>query len=119
MRNHVSIAAFACGALAIVAGCSVGPDYQRHAALKSEAVPQAFNVPTDTNNVGEWKTAEPSANLPRGTWWDIFGDTELSRLETQAASGNQSLAAAAARLEESRADLGVAKADFYPQFSAD
>ena len=119
MRNRLFIRAFACGALAIIAGCSVGPDYRRPAALKSEPVPSAFTVPTDTNNVGEWKTAEPSANLPRGAWWEVFGDAELSRLETIAATGNQSLAAAAARLEQSRADLGVARSDYYPQFSAD
>jgi outer membrane protein, multidrug efflux system len=119
MRAHFSITALACIALAIIAGCSVGPDYRRPAALKTEPVPEAFTVPTGTNNFGEWKTAEPSANLPRGAWWEIFGDTELSRLETLAASGNQSLAAAAARLEQSRADLGIAKSDFYPQFSAE
>jgi len=119
MRNRFFITAFACGALSIIAGCSVGPDYRRPAALKSEPMPSAFTVPTDTNNVGEWKTAEPSANVPRGAWWEIFGDGELSRLETVAATGNQSLAAAAARLEQSRADLGVARSDYYPQFSAD
>src|SRR6185312_9309784 len=108
-----------CAVFALIAGCSVGPDYHRPAALKSEPVPQAFTVPTDTNNYGEWKTAEPSANLPRGAWWEVFGDTELSRLETLAGSGNQNLAAAAARLEQSRADLGIARSDFYPQFSAD
>ncbi len=57
--------------------------------------------------------------MPRGAWWQIFGDTELDRLETVAASGNQNLAAAAARLEESRAQLGISKADFYPQISSD
>ncbi len=119
MSSRFSIMALACGALALIAGCSVGPDYRRPAALKSEAVPEAFSVQTGTNNFGEWKTAEPAANLPRGAWWEIFGDPELSKLETVAASGNQGLAAAAARLEQSRADLGVARSDFYPQFSAD
>ena len=109
----------ACAVLAIIAGCSVGPDYRRPTALKSEPVSGAFTVPAGTNNFGEWKTAEPSAHLPRGAWWEIFGDTDLSRLETLAAKQNQNLAAAAARLEQSRADLGIARADFYPQFSAD
>jgi len=105
--------------VAVLAGCSVGPDYRGASALKSEGLPAAFTVPTDTNNLGEWKTAEPSANLPRGAWWEVFGDAELARLESTAAAENQNLAAAAARLEQSRADLGVARSDFYPQFSAD
>jgi multidrug efflux system outer membrane protein len=109
----------ASAALTIIAGCSVGPDYRRPNALKSEPVPQTFSVPSDTNNYGEWKTAEPSANQPRGTWWEVFGDIGLSRLETFAGAGNQNLAAAAARLEQSRADLGIARSDYYPQFSAD
>jgi multidrug efflux system outer membrane protein len=87
--------------------------------LKSEPVPLAFTEPEGTNNFGEWKTAEPAADFPRGTWWEIFNDAELSRLETQASSGNQSLAAAAARLEESRAELGIARSDFYPQVAAE
>jgi len=108
----------ACVALAVIAGCSVGPDYKRPAALKAEPVPDAFSAPGSTNNLGEWKTAEPSAHLPRGAWWQIFDNAELNRLETLAAAGNQDLAAAAARLEQSRADLGIARADFYPQISA-
>jgi outer membrane protein, multidrug efflux system len=105
-------------ALGVIAGCSVGPDYKRPAALKSEPLPAAFSVPSTTNNVGEWKTAEPAADLPRGTWWQIFDQPELNRLETVASAENQDLAAAAARLERSRAELGIARSDFYPQLSA-
>jgi multidrug efflux system outer membrane protein len=107
-----------CVALGLIAGCSVGPDYHRPTALKSGTIPEVFNVPTSTNNVGEWKTAEPSAALPRGTWWQIFNESELNRLENQAATENQDLAAAVARLEESRAEIGIARADFYPQLAA-
>src|SRR5260370_57903 len=104
-----------CGALAIIAGCSVGPDYKRPAALKTEPVPDAYTAPATTNNLSDWKVAEPSAHLPRGAWWQIFDNSELNRLEMLAAAENQGLAAAVARLQESRADLGIARADFYPQ----
>src|ERR1700743_3409347 len=104
--------------LVVIAGCSVGPDYHQPAALKSEPVSGAFTVPAGTNNqTAEWKIAQPQAHLPRGAWWEIFNDSELNRLEATAATENQSLAAAIARLEESWADLGIAKADFFPQFS--
>ena len=103
--------------LVVIAGCSVGPDYHRPAALKSEPVSGAFTVPSpDTNNsTVEWKAAEPQAHLPRGAWWEIFNEPELNHLESMAATENQSLAAAMARLEESRAELGIARADFFPQ----
>ena len=105
-------------ALAVIAGCSVGPDYKRPAALKSEPVPNAYTVPAATNNLGDWKVAQPAAHLPRGAWWEIFDNSELNRLETLAAAENQGLAAAVARLQESRADLGIARADFYPQIAS-
>ncbi|HWD91805.1 MAG TPA: efflux transporter outer membrane subunit [Verrucomicrobiae bacterium] len=115
MRTAARFALWA--ALAVIAGCSVGPDYKRPAALKSEPMSAAFNAPTSATNVAEWKPAVPAANLPRGAWWQIFDESELNRLENLAATENQDLAAAVARLEESRANLGIAKADFYPQLS--
>ncbi len=102
----------------LIAGCSVGPDYHKPAAIKSQEMPAAFSGSTPTNNAGEWKTAQPSANLPRGAWWKIFNDPELDRLEDMAATEDQSLVAASARLEEARAELGVVRSAFYPQLSA-
>ena len=104
--------------VAVIAGCSVGPDYHRPAALKSHAFPAAFSTETSTNP-GAWKTAQPSAHLPRGAWWNIFSDSELDRLEKMAEAQNQNLAAASARLDEARAQLGIARSAFYPQISAE
>ena len=110
-------AALACGALALVwAGCSVGPNYQRPSVLGSNALPAAF-VGTPSTNVGEWKPAEPSAHLPRGAWWGLFGDAELHRLETLANTNNQELALAEARFSQARALVRVARADYLPQVS--
>ena len=55
-------------------------------------------IPVRTNQ-GIWKIAEPSADLPRGEWWQVFNDAELNRLETLALTNNQNLAAAVARFE--------------------
>jgi len=103
-------------AFGLLAGCSVGPNYRRPDVLESPQLPATFSV-APTNSV-EWKTAEPSANLPRGAWWKIFTDLELNRLESLAGSQNQSLLAAAAQLEQARSLLRVAQADYYPQISA-
>jgi multidrug efflux system outer membrane protein len=101
------------------AGCAVGPDYRRPAALGANTVPTAFAGAVTVTNAGDWKPAEPAANTPRGAWWELFGDAELNRLETLAAVGNQQLAVAAARFEQSRAEVDVARANLFPHVSVD
>ena len=110
----VSLFILAAAALGL-AGCSVGPDYRRPAPLPAQALPVAFNAPT---NAPEWKMAEPAADRSRGGWWQLFGHAELDRLEALAATNNQSVAAAAAQLGQARALVKTARADFFPQFSA-
>jgi outer membrane protein, multidrug efflux system len=100
----------------LLAGCAVGPNYQRPAALGTNVMPAAFFGTTFTN-LGDWKPAQPSAHLPRGNWWELFGDPELNRLETLATTNNQQLAAAWANFQQARALVGVARADFFPQLS--
>jgi len=105
--------------LLALAGCAVGPNYHRPAALPAQPVPQQFSETTPTNaDMAVWKIAEPSADVPRGEWWKLFNDPELNRLESLAATNNQNLAAAAARLEQARYMLTAARADFYPQLNA-
>ncbi|HEX4349776.1 MAG TPA: efflux transporter outer membrane subunit [Verrucomicrobiae bacterium] len=100
----------------VLAGCAVGPDYHRPAPLPAQPPPQAFSS-GGTNSV-MWKIAEPSADLPRGDWWQMFNDAELSQLETLALTNNQNLAAAAARFEEARQLVAVARSEFFPQINA-
>jgi len=110
----ISVIALAAG----LAGCAVGPDYHRPAPLPSQPVPEKFSEDAATStNQGIWKIAEPSAHLPRGEWWQSFGDGELNRLETLALTNNQNLAATVARFEQARALATGARADFYPQIT--
>lgn len=105
------------GSLALLAGCAVGPDYHRPDALGASSLPAAFGDSTITN-AGDWKTAEPSAHLPRGAWWELYRDSELNRLEALATTNNQQIAIALANFAQARAVLSGTRADFYPQISA-
>ena len=58
---------FASVTLMLLAGCAVGPDYHRPPAVAT--MPTAYAGATN-----EWKTATPQAHLPKGAWWEIFGD---------------------------------------------
>lgn len=101
----------------LLAGCAVGPSYHRPSALGTNALPSQFGDVSITN-AGEWKTAEPAAQLTRGAWWKIYTDAELDRLETLAASNNQQIAVAVANFDQARAAVKVAQANFFPQISA-
>ena len=99
-------------------GCKVGPDFVRPLPLGGASVPPAFAEAEATNAVS-WQAAVPSAHLPRGNWWKLFGDPDLDCLEALAAAGNQDLAAATARFDKARAQVNVTRADLFPQVQLD
>ncbi len=118
LQFQIGSGLIAAGFIAFAAGCAVGPDYQRPSALGTNALPAQFGDLAITN-LGEWKTAEPAAHLPRGAWWDIYEDAELNHLETLAATNNQQITLALANFDQARAAVKVAQANFFPQISAD
>jgi len=61
-------------------------------------------APTDTfKEVDGWKTAQPSDQINRGKWWEVFGDPKLNALEEQVSVSNQDLKVAEARFRQARA----------------
>ena len=57
--------------------------------------------------------------MPKGNWWEIFGDTNLNALEAQALQANQGLKAAVARVDQARATARVARSDLLPGLNLD
>jgi len=105
--------------LVLIAGCVVGPNYKRpDATTIPAAYAGATNVVTsDTEATNGWKVAQPQAQISKGDWWKIFGDSELNELETQASGANQQLKVAVARLAEARAQMDVTRAGLFPNIS--
>jgi multidrug efflux system outer membrane protein len=95
-----------------LAGCAVGPNYSRPAA----ATPQAYNGVTNlyANQTNEWKLAQPSAQIPKGNWWELFGNPELNELEQEAAVANQELKVSVAIYQEARAFVDINKSGLFP-----
>lgn len=91
-----------------LSACAVGPDYVR----PEVAAPAAYK-----ENAG-WKAAEPSDQVSRGGWWEIFGSAELNALQEQVAAANQNLMAAAARYRQAQALAQSAHAGLFPTLSA-
>ena len=102
----------------LIGGCAVGPNYHRPAALPTQPLPQSFTTVTPGTNQVVWKVAQPSANVPRGNWWEIFGNPELNRLELLALTNNQNVVASAAQFEQARQIMIEARSEFYPQLTA-
>ena len=87
-----------------VTGCAgLKPDYQRPAA----------ELPPG------WVAAPGQASASAGAeWWKIFGDARLDRLVEEALAHNANLALAVARVDEARAQVGLARADQLPAVGA-
>jgi NodT family efflux transporter outer membrane factor (OMF) lipoprotein len=96
-------------ALALLAGCAVGPKYKR----ADVQVPRAWKTQ------GPWEVAAPKDGIPKGAWWTVFGDAQLNEYEQQLLKANQSLIAARDRLEQARAFARVATSGLFPQLSTD
>jgi len=85
-------------------GCAVGPDYSREPAP----------VPTTYKELKGWKLATPSDAADRGNWWAPYKDSRLDRLLRDVEISNQTVAAAAAAYEQSRAIVREAQAALFP-----
>ncbi len=95
-----------------LAGCAVGPDYKRPAVATA---PPHYKA----EELGSWKEGRPLDNVPKGSWWEVFGDPVLDELQRRAAEANQDLKAAAARVEQSRATARVARSELLPAVNFD
>src|SRR3989449_3102922 len=79
----------------------VGPNYQ----------PPHVDTPDDFRGRIGPADAASFADVP---WWQVFGDPALQDLVRRALAGNYDLQSAVARIEEARAQVGVAASDLYP-----
>jgi len=88
----------------LLAACAVGPRYRRPA------------VATPETTRGQLGPADP-ASLADSPWWVVFRDPALQTLVDEAIRGSHDLRAAAARVEQARNQIAVARADMFPQVS--
>src|SRR6204780_4120156 len=93
----------------LLAGCTVGPKYAR---------PNVATAPVDAfKETDGWKPAQPSDQLLRGKWWEIFADPQLNALESELTVSNQDLKVANARFVEARAMVHFNRAAQFPTIS--
>lgn len=114
LLTHALPVSLACALL--LAGCAVGPDYQRPDAPVSASFKEAdAATPAWT---GDWKPAEPQDALARADWWTVFGDAQLDALMSEVQISNQNIKAAEAQYRQAVASLQAARAGFFPTVDA-
>ncbi|MGH8696647.1 MAG: efflux transporter outer membrane subunit [Burkholderiales bacterium] len=92
--------AFAAALAALVAGCVVGPNYER----------------PKTDAPDKWRIDYPqAADVANTRWWEQFGDPVLDRLIDAALRENRDLFIAAARVDQFIGQLTTTRSQFYPQ----
>jgi len=84
-----------------LAGCAIGPDYQRPATADVQQYRHAGAANGQVN--------------PDAAWWQTFGDPVLSSLVDQAFRNNYDARVAAARIEQFRGQMETARAGMFPQ----
>ncbi|MBF5037926.1 efflux transporter outer membrane subunit [Methylophilus sp. 13] len=91
----------------VLAGCSLIPD------LKMPTV----QVAPEYKETAPWIKAEPSDQIPRGSWWTYYKDDELNKLQELLLKRNSNLAAAYATYQRAQAYVDQAGASRYPGLS--
>ena len=92
----------------LVAGCAVGPSYER---------PQV-ETPAAYKETGDWVIAQPADAVAKGRWWEVFNDPVLNGLAEQVSVSNQALAAAEARYRQASAAVKGARSGLFPTVGA-
>jgi len=90
----------------LVAGCKVGPNYNR----------PVVQPPTAYRELGEnpqvQAQAASYADLP---WWQVFQDPQLQELIRTALKQNYDLQIATERINEARAQVAITRSNLFPQ----
>ncbi|MDM0086860.1 MULTISPECIES: efflux transporter outer membrane subunit [unclassified Variovorax] len=113
--RRVGRTALALSAIALAAGCAVGPDYVRPALPASASYAPASSTSP---------AADPQAqrfSLGRdiqADWWKVFGSPALDALIERAFAANPNLEAAQAALREAQENVAAQRGFFFPTVQA-
>ncbi|WP_426607321.1 efflux transporter outer membrane subunit [Pantoea anthophila] len=93
----------------LLAGCSVGPDYQRPAVA----------MPVHYKEARGWQQATPLDAQSKGKWWSVYHDATLDGLLSQVSVSNQNVATYAAQYRQAQALAAESRAALFPSLGYD
>jgi NodT family efflux transporter outer membrane factor (OMF) lipoprotein len=92
------------GMAATIAGCAVGPNYQR---------PSVPTTPRFKEAEG-WRPSLPTDGIDKGAWWSMYNDPVLDSLERRVATSNQTVKAFEAAYRQAHAIVAEGRALYFP-----
>ena len=105
-------------ALALIAGCAVGPDFQRPELAVGAGFRQAAVAVDPEANAG-WVQVGHGAEPLRADWWTLYNDEVLNGLMIEFQAQNLDLRMAEARYRQARAALQSARSGLFPTVGSD
>jgi len=94
--------------VSLVAGCMIGPDYERPETV-AETATRFVHAEPQTRDVNEAGQVDQ--------WWERFGDPVTADLVREALTNNNDLRATASRVLQAQASLAEARGRLWPEVS--
>jgi NodT family efflux transporter outer membrane factor (OMF) lipoprotein len=119
MKTSFQFTTIACGALLLVAGCTVGPDFKKPAAPNASGYTRTpLSTTGSAPNVsgGEVQSFMAGADIP-GEWWALFHSKPLNDLIEHSLTNNPDIKSAQAALMVAKENVLAGKGAFYPSVS--
>jgi NodT family efflux transporter outer membrane factor (OMF) lipoprotein len=104
--------------MALIAGCVVGPAYVKPRVNTPSAFKESSPAAYAGADAGAWQPAQPQDAALKGKWWEAFGEPELNALEEQLNINNQNIAQFFQNFMAARAQVGIARASYFPTLTA-
>jgi multidrug efflux system outer membrane protein len=111
MRAAFATSIFVCALF--LGGCTVGPNYKR----PNTDVPTGYRTLPPAEPASAPTTAS-TQSLGEQKWWEVFQDDQLQKLIRAALQQNYDARIAATRVLEAQAQLGITRANQYPNVKA-
>jgi len=102
-------------AAAVVASCTVGPNFHSPAAPRTQGYLHA-SQPLGNTDARDIQLLNPGAEIA-GDWWQLFHSPALDAVVRAAIAGSPTLAAANATLAQAREQVSVARGALLPNLS--
>jgi NodT family efflux transporter outer membrane factor (OMF) lipoprotein len=117
IKRQITLATAVATTFTLVAGC-VGPAYVKPKVDTPTAFKESSPAAYQGADQGAWQPAQPQDAALKGKWWEVFGEPELNALEDQLNINNQNIAQFFQNFMAARAQVGIARAAYFPTLTA-